>query len=227
MKKYKCHTIIFSSSASIYKSNGSKILKETDEFLPSTPYGKTKLAIEEVLNDLYLSKKDTWRIAKLRYFNPVGAHNSGLLSENPNEELGNLFPAIIRFINNPESKLSIFGKDWPTKDGTCVRDFIHIMDLADAHLASLDLLKSNDPQNLAINIGTGLGTSILEIIKKFQEIKQEEFPYYFSQKRAGDVPFVVADNSKALRILNWKPKRTLTEMCRDSLLTTYSNQKTP
>ena len=217
MKKYQCFSLIFSSSASVYGSQGFKLLSETDDIKPTTPYGKTKFCIEEILNDLYASDKN-WRIANLRYFNPVGSHNSGLLRENPKENSPNLFPAILKTIMGQQKEFLIYGNDWPTNDGTCIRDFIHIMDLADAHIATLNYLEENNPQNITINIGTAKGTSVLSVIKTFQEIKRVNFPYTFVERRLGDQPFVVADNKLALKLLNWLPKRSLIDMCNDSVI---------
>ncbi len=220
MKKYKCFSIIFSSSASVYASNGMQLLKEIDMVKPTTPYGKTKLCIEEILKDLYLTDKK-WKIVSLRYFNPIGSHNMGLLSEDSKGKSANLFPAILKTIIGQQQKLLIFGKDWPTDDGTCIRDFIHVMDLAEAHVAALSFLRVNRPQYKVINIGTGKGTSVLRIIKTFQEINGITFPYAFVKRRMGDQPFLVADNKLALKLLDWKPKRNIVDMCTDSLKNIY------
>ena len=216
MKKYQCYRLIFSSSASVYAANGMKLLKETDIIKPVTPYGKTKLCIEEMLNDLFISNTD-WKIASLRYFNPIGSHDLGLLPENSKGKSANLFPAILKTIMGYQKKLLIFGKDWPTSDGTCIRDFIHVMDLADAHIAALKFLIHNRPQNIALNIGTGKGTSVMEIIKTFQEVNGICFPYHFVERRMGDQPFLVADNKLALSLLDWHPKRNIVDMCSDSV----------
>jgi len=216
MKKYKCFSLIFSSSASVYAFNGMKLLKETDVVKPETPYGKTKLCIEEIFKDLYFSDTN-WKIISLRYFNPIGSHNLGLLPEDSKGNSANLFPAILRTIKGKQERLRIFGKDWPTEDGTCIRDFIHVMDLAEAHVAALRFLKDNKPQNISINIGTGKGTSILEIIKTFKELNGIEFLYDFVERRIGDQPFLVADNKLALDLLNWSPRRTIEDMCTDSI----------
>ena len=220
MKKFNCYTFVFSSSATVYKPNGSNLLKETDELLPLTPYGRTKLCIEQILGDLFNSDKK-WKIANLRYFNPVGSHDSGLLEENSRGKSSNLFPAILKTIRGKQKKLSIFGNDWPTSDGTCIRDFIHVMDLAEAHIATLDYLKNNDPQYVSLNIGTGKGTSINEVIKTFHEIEGVSFKYDFAERRLGDQPFLVADNKFAIKLLSWAPKRSLFDMCNDSI----SNKK--
>tara|TARA_B100000945_G_C20379919_1_gene596653 strand:+ start:409 stop:1440 length:1032 start_codon:yes stop_codon:yes gene_type:complete len=216
MKKYQCFSLIFSSSASVYAANGMKLLKETDIVKPETPYGKTKLCIEEILHDLYFSDTN-WRIASLRYFNPIGSHNLGLLPEDSKGKSANLFPAILRTIMGNQKRFLIYGKDWPTEDGTCIRDFIHVMDLAEAHVAALRFLKDNKPQNIAINIGTGKGTSVFEIIKTFQEVNGISFLYDFVERRIGDQPFLVADNKLALDLLDWLPRRNIVDMCTDSV----------
>ena len=216
MKEYKCHTIIFSSSATVYKSKGNLLLNESDDLEPSNPYGKTKLTIENILEDLYQSENNkNWKIANLRYFNPVGAHYSGLIGENPKIKSSNLFPSILRSLNGLQEKLFIFGKDWPTKDGTCIRDFIHVMDLAEAHISTLNYLQKNNSQKLTLNIGTGKGISVLEVIKTFQTFKKVNLVYEFVQRRIGDQPTLVADNSLALELLDWMPKRSLYDMCKD------------
>ena len=216
MQKFDCYTLIFSSSATVYKPNGSNLLKETDPLLPQTPYGRTKLCIEQILRDLFDSDK-RWKIAILRYFNPVGSHSSGLLVEKTKGKSSNLFPAILKTISGEQQQLLIFGNDWPTKDGTCIRDFIHVMDLAEAHIAALDYLKNNDPQYVSLNIGSGKGISVIEVIKSFQEIHGVSFNYNFVERRLGDQPFLVADNKFALKTLNWSPKKNLFDMCNDSL----------
>ena len=216
MEKYECYSIIFSSSASVYKPSNFGLLNEKDFVEPSSPYGRTKLTVEMVLRDLYKSSFKKWRIANLRYFNPVGAHEKGLMCEKPKENRSNLFPAISRVVKKEQEKLFIFGNDWPTYDGTCIRDFIHVMDLAEAHTATLDYLIKKEPNFLTLNIGTGIGSSILEIIEKFKEIGVD-LPCSYVKKRPGDYPFLVADNKLALKLLNWAPKRELIDMCKDSI----------
>ena len=217
MKENECNFLIFSSSASVYKINGTSLLRETDKLEPSSPYGRTKLCIEQVLRDLFQSDK-RWKIANLRYFNPVGSHCSGLLGENSKGKSSNLFPAILKTIRGEQKKFLVYGNDWPTLDGTCIRDFIHVMDLAEAHVATLEYLKNEVPQNISINIGTGKGTSILEVIKNFQAIKGISFDYEFVERRLGDQCFLVADNKLALKLLKWSPQRDLFEMCNDSII---------
>ena len=218
MKKYECFNMIFSSSASVYKPNGKNKLKEKDKIKPNNPYGKTKLTIESILQDLFESDiNKNWRIAILRYFNPVAAHDSGLLRENPKYESSSLFPSILEVLRGKEKIFYVYGNNWPTKDGTCVRDFIHVMDLAEAHISSFNYLMSNDPQIIYLNIGTGRGTSILEVINIFREVCDNDFSYEFVNKRLGDQAYVVADNSLALSLLEWSPKRKILDMCKDSV----------
>ena len=218
MKKYQCFNIIFSSSASVYKPNRDKKFKENDKLEPNTPYGKTKLTIELILQDLFNGDlKKIWRIANLRYFNPVAAHDSGLLRENPKSHSSNLFPSIMRVLKGQEKKLFVYGNNWPTKDGTCVRDFIHVMDLAEAHISAYKYLLSNAPQIVSLNIGTGQGNTIMDVINIFNEKSTENLSYEFVEKRSGDEPYVVADNSLALNLLDWTPNRNLSDMCTDSI----------
>ena len=216
MAENNCFNIIFSSSAMIYKQNSEKPFKEDSAIYPTNTYANTKFSIEKILEDLYKSEPSKWRIANLRYFNPVGAHESGLLGENPKFKSSNLFPAIIKSLENNEDELLIFGKDWPTKDGTCIRDFIHIMDLANAHTCAHKFIISQKPQIISLNIGTGIGTSILDIIKTFEKVNNCSVKYKFFKRRAGDVPYIVADNNYAIKKLNWKPKKSIEDICKDT-----------
>ena len=218
MEEFNCRNLIFSSSATVYKPEillNKKVTEESDLY-PINPYGNTKFTIEKILLDLSISSPEKWRIANLRYFNPVGAHYSGLIGENPKDQPNNLLPALIKVLNKEKKELSIFGNDWPTKDGTCIRDFIHVMDLAEAHIAALNFLLINPPQNININIGTGKGTTVLELVETFIRINKCKIPYIFDKRRPGDAPFSVADNSKALKLLEWKPKRSIKEICEDA-----------
>ena len=154
MKKFSCRNIVFSSSATVYKSNEKSKLNENDFCLPVNPYGNTKLAIEKFLKDTYLSSPNEWRIACLRYFNPVGAHESGLIGEDPLGRPDNLYPLITKVAFGKMDLIKIFGSDWPTKDGTCIRDYIHVMDVAEGHLLALNYLIKENPQFLTLNLGT-------------------------------------------------------------------------
>ncbi len=216
MEEFNCNTLVFSSSATIYKPLFNNLLNEHSLKEPINPYGKTKLTIENILADLYVKNPDKWKIVNLRYFNPVGAHRSGLIGDNPLNKPTNLFPIILKVANGEYENLSIYGKDWPTSDGTCVRDYIHIMDLAKAHLAALEFLIQNKPQIISLNIGTGKGTSVLEIVNQFEKVNNVQVPYIFNKRRDGDPPYLVSDNKLALDLLNWMPEKDVNEMCKDS-----------
>ena len=216
MKEYECYNIVFSSSATIYGKSNQIRISENTQINPTNPYGQTKAAIEKILYDLFSSKKEPWKIANLRYFNPIGAHESGLIGESPLGIPNNIFPFLTKVANGNLEKLNIFGNDWPTKDGTGVRDYIHVMDLAEGHIAALEfLLSNNKSQIINLNLGTGLGTSVLELVRTFEKINNVKINYKFVPRREGDVANVVADNSLAKSILNWQPRRSLEEMCLD------------
>ena len=215
MGKYNCKTIVFSSSATVYKAKANKLLNENDICEPVNPYGYTKLTIERILGDLYNSDLSEWRIASLRYFNPVGAHYSGLIGEDPSGKPNNIYPQITKVAIGKLDEIKIFGSDWPTKDGTGIRDYIHVMDLAEGHFSALNYLSNENPQYLILNLGTGRGTSVLELIKTFQRVNNVNIPYKFDSRRQGDNAFVVADISKAKLILNWEPKASIEDICRN------------
>ena len=215
MDIYDCKTIIFSSSASIYGFNDKPPFKEENIIKPISPYGNTKHVIEKLLKDLFVSSDRSWRIACLRYFNPIGAHPSGLIGEDPNDKPNNIFPILIKVAQKKINQFEIYGNNWPTKDGTAIRDYIHIMDLAKAHLLAFEFLEKNENQYIAMNIGTGKGTSVLELINIFQKENQVKIPYIFSDRRKGDSAIVYADNTLATKVLGWKPEKSLEEMCKD------------
>ena len=215
MVKFNCKNIVFSSSATVYKAKSNVPLFENDICEPFNPYGNTKLTIERLLKDIYNSDSSQWRIASLRYFNPVGAHESGLLGEDALGKPNNIYPLITQVAIGKIKEIKIFGSDWPTVDGTGIRDYIHIMDLAEGHFAALDYLLKEKPQFLTINLGTGIGTSVLELIRCFEKVNNIEIPFSFDNRRVGDNAFVVADNSLAKKILNWNPKRNIDDICRD------------
>ena len=215
MQKYDCKNIVFSSSATLYGNSPLKLISEKVELKPTSVYGKTKLAVEELLEDIFLSSGKSWRIANLRYFNPIGAHSSGLIGENPLNIPNNLFPYICGVASGKFKNLNIYGNNWDTYDGTCVRDFIHVMDLAEAHSAALFYLFKNDPVVLNLNIGTGKGTSVLELMNTFKRVNNCNIPFRFLERRQGDVSYLVADNSLAISTLEWEPKRNLEKMCLD------------
>ncbi len=215
MAKYECKTLVFSSSATIYKSDENKKFFEDSPKLPSNPYGYTKLTIEQILRDIFISDNQ-WKIMNLRYFNPVGAHHSGLLGEYPGVLASNLFPIISKVLIGQLEKLFIFGNNWPTKDGTCIRDYIHVMDLAEAHFAAIKFLCENKPLIESINIGNSEGYSVLEIVRNYSKVNNLSIPFEFAARRKGDIPFVVADNKLALELLDWRPSRNIDKMCIDS-----------
>ena len=214
MEEFNCKNIVFSSSATVYKkSKFKRPFVEGDICAPINPYGNTKFTIECILNNVYKKNPEKWRIACLRYFNPVGAHESGLIGEDPLGKPNNIYPQITRVAIRELEEIKIFGSDWPTNDGTGVRDYIHVMDLAEGHLSALNFLIKNKPQILTINLGTGRGTSVLELIKTFEKVNDVKIRYSFAKRRPGDNAFVVADNSLAKSILNWKPTRNIEEIC--------------
>tara|TARA_B100000212_G_scaffold89261_1_gene65458 strand:+ start:35314 stop:36372 length:1059 start_codon:yes stop_codon:yes gene_type:complete len=215
MKKYKCKNIVFSSSAAVYQTKSKTLLNEGDACKPINPYGCTKLTIENILQDVFKSEPLEWRIVCLRYFNPIGAHEFGFLGEDPTCKPNNIFPQITKVAMGKLKNIKIFGSDWPTSDGTGVRDYIHVMDLAEGHLSALDYLINNIPQILTLNLGTGLDTTVLELINTFEKVNNISVPYIFENRRDGDNAYVVADNSLAKSVLNWQPKRDLEDMCRD------------
>ena len=205
----------FSSSATVYKAQKNKLLNENDICKPVNPYGNTKLTIEKILQDLFNSDTSKWRIASIRYFNPVGADESGLIGEDPQGIPNNIFPRITQVAIGKLTEIKIFGSDWPTPDGTGVRDYIHVTDLAEGHLLALDYILNNKPQILTLNLGTGKGTSVLDFINIFEKINNVKVPYAFDKRRSGDNPFVVADNSLAKSILKWIPKKSIEDICRN------------
>lgn len=215
MDKYDCKTIVFSSSASIYGLSKHGLLHEDSEINPNNPYGRTKNTVENLLYDLYKKKSNNWRIANLRYFNPIGAHPSGLIGEEPKGIPNNIFPYICKVAAGILKELKIYGDDWQTEDGTAVRDYIHVLDLADGHLAALDYLLKSKSQIINLNIGTGKGTSVFELVNTFQKVTNISIPCKITKRRVGDLPYLVANNSNAIKCLDWFPKRSLNEMCED------------
>ena len=217
MDKNYCYKLIFSSSATIYATKNDKnLIKEDDDIKPINPYGNTKATIEKILDDLSKYSRSDWSIISLRYFNPIGAHPSGLIGENPLDKPNNIFPIINNVASGLDKELKIFGNDWDTKDGTGVRDYIHVMDLAEGHYQALKYVLKYESKFLKLNLGTGIGTSVLELIRIFQDVNNVKIPYKFISRRDGDVAFTIADNSLAKSVLNWSPKRDLKTMCIDS-----------
>ena len=216
MELHNCKTIVFSSSASIYDQNNYGLINEEKEINPNNPYAKTKAIAELILEDIFKSNCEDWKIANLRYFNPLGAHPESIVGEELTLDSTNLFPNIIKVALKIKNEINIFGNDWPTKDGTCVRDYIHIMDLAEGHIRALKLLFSKKNYFINLNLGTGNGQTVLEVIRTFEETNLVKIPYVFKERRVGDNAKVVADNSLAKKILNWSPSLSLEDMCRDS-----------
>ncbi|MEM7099809.1 MAG: UDP-glucose 4-epimerase GalE [Pseudomonadota bacterium] len=213
MAKAECKTLVFSSSATVYGIPDDRAITEDDPTGAINPYGRTKLMLEEVLQDLYQSDP-SWRISLLRYFNPVGAHVTGEIGEDPGGIPNNLMPYIAQVAVGRREKLSVFGNDYPTPDGTGVRDYIHVVDLARGHLAALAYLQ--DEPRLAIhNLGTGTGYSVLDAIKAFEEASGQAVPYEFAPRRSGDAAISFADPSKAKKELNWEAQYDLKRMCED------------
>ncbi|MBR3229918.1 MAG: UDP-glucose 4-epimerase GalE [Bacilli bacterium] len=216
MKENNVKTIVFSSSATVYGSPKHLPIKETSEIGNTTnPYGTSKLFVEKILQDLYISD-DTWNICILRYFNPIGAHKSGLIGEDPNGVPANLLPYITKVAKKELKKLNIFGNDYNTKDGTGVRDYIHVVDLAIGHLKALEKLEK-DKQGMHIyNLGTGKGYSVLEIVKTFEKVNNIKVPFEIVERREGDIDECYSDPTKAEKELNFKAKYTLEDMVKDA-----------
>lgn len=214
MKEFNCKKIVFSSSATVYGDRETpKYSEKMGRGTPTNPYGATKATIEEILENLYASDKD-WSISILRYFNPIGAHESGLIGEDPNGIPNNLMPYIQKVATGELERLNIFGNDYDTKDGTCIRDFIHVVDLAIGHIKALENLKT--PGVYIHNLGTGRGYSVLDIVNTFEKVNDIKINHTFAPRRAGDLPEFYADPSKAERELGWKAERGIEEMCRDA-----------
>jgi len=215
MAKFNVKKLVFSSSATVYGVPDTVPITEEFPLSATNPYGRTKLMIEEILHDLYISDNE-WDIAILRYFNPVGAHESGLIGEDPNGIPNNLMPYISQVAVGRLECLSVFGNDYDTKDGTGVRDYIHVVDLAVGHLNALDKIK-NRVGIVIYNLGTGNGYSVLEMVNAFSKALGRPINYKIVGRRAGDVGECYADPSKAERELGFKAKRTLEDMCKDTL----------
>jgi UDP-glucose 4-epimerase len=206
--------LVFSSSATVYGDPHAVPIREDFPLHATNPYGRTKLFIEEILRDLLVADP-AWRIAILRYFNPVGAHPSGLIGESPNGIPNNLMPFVAQVAVGRRAELSVFGSDYPTPDGTGVRDYIHVVDLALGHLASLDAL-SRSPGVLTVNLGTGRGYSVLEMVAAFEKASGRAVPYRLVDRRPGDVASCYADPELAAGLLGWRASRGIDEMCTDT-----------
>lgn len=214
MKEYGVKNIVFSSSATVYGLSNISPLKEELPLSTTNPYGTTKLFIEQILRDLYISDNQ-WSIALLRYFNPIGAHSSGRIGENPNGIPNNLMPFITQVAVGKREKLSVFGNDYDTIDGTGVRDYIHVVDLAKGHIKALEK-HMNFKGVEAYNLGTGKGVSVLELVNTFEKVNGVKIHYTISDRRPGDIATCFADSNKAKKDLAWEAEKTLEDMCRDS-----------
>ena len=215
MKEYECYSLVFSSSATIYGLSDSIPIAEDHKISPINPYGKNKVAIEQIFYDLFNSNINLWKICSLRYFNPVGAHPSGLIGEDPTGIPNNLFPFITQVAIGRQKLLNIYGDDWETKDGSGIRDYIHIIDLVEGHLAAINYLNSKDSCLEFINLGSGKGYSVFQIIRQFELSTGCKIPFSIQSRRDGDVAECYANISKAKKLLGWNPKRSLDQICFD------------
>ena len=216
MQKYGVKNFVFSSSATVYGIQESpKYVETMKRGIPSSPYGMTKVMIEEILEDLYRADPE-WKISILRYFNPVGAHESGLIGEDPEGIPNNLMPFIQRVAAGDLKELTIFGDDYNTPDGTCRRDYLHVVDLAIGHIKALEKLVESDNGIYVYNLGTGTPKSVLEIVTTFEEVNNIKVPHKIGDRRAGDLDEFYADPTKAENELGWKAERDLDKMCSDA-----------
>ena len=214
MEKFHCKTIIYSSSATVYGDSKEMPINEASELLPTNPYGESKKIVEDFLNNLF-NLDEAWHVAILRYFNPIGAHKSGLIGENPADIPNNLIPYIMKVASGELKILNIFGNDYDTHDGTGVRDYIHVIDLAHGHIKALEVLVEK-PQIITVNLGTGIGYSVLDVIKTFEKVLKQKIIFEISDRRSGDVAKYVADPTFAKEILSWEAQYNLEDMCYDS-----------
>ncbi|WP_138429975.1 UDP-glucose 4-epimerase GalE [Fodinibius saliphilus] len=214
MRKHNVYNLVFSSSATVYGDPHKVPITEDFPTSATNPYGRTKLFIEKILRDLHVSSEQ-WNIGLLRYFNPVGAHPSGRIGEDPNDIPNNLMPYITQVAVGKLDELSVFGDDYPTHDGTGVRDYIHVVDLAEGHLKALEKLEE-DPGVVTYNLGTGEGYSVLDVVKAFEEASGQNVPYNITERRPGDIASCYADPAKAEKELGWAAKYELVDMCKHS-----------
>ena len=222
MAEANVKNLVFSSSATVYGDPEVLPIDETSPRSCTNPYGQSKLTVEHILQDL-AATNDGWNLIPLRYFNPVGAHPSGQIGEDPNDIPNNLMPYISQVAVGKLEKLSIFGNDYPTVDGTGVRDFIHVTDLAQGHVAALNYLQQQVSLSqtssvgfLPINLGTGKGTSVLELVKAFSTVSGQDIPFQFAERRAGDIASCYASADKAKQLLGWEASLSITDMCQDT-----------
>jgi len=214
MGEFNCKSIVFSSSATVYGDPKSVPIREDFPTGATNPYGRSKLFVEEILRDLYASDS-SWRVVILRYFNPVGAYISGDIGEDPNGIPNNLVPFISQVAVGKREYLNIFGDDYPTHDGTGVRDYIHVMDLAEGHVKALDKIETFNSV-VTINLGTGRGYSVLEMVDAYKKASKRDIPYRIAKRRDGDIAKCYADPSYAKEVLDWEAKRGIEQMCEDS-----------
>ena len=215
MLKHNCFKLVFSSSATVYGHPKKTPIFENFETKPINPYGQTKLKVENIIKEKLCKNPNQFKVIILRYFNPIGAHNSGIIGEQWRYCSDNLFPNILKVALRRKKFLKVYGRNWPTIDGTTIRDYIHVMDLADGHVAALDYMKENKSHFLILNLGTGKQTSILELIKQFESTNKIDIPLRFLDPRKGDTPILLADSKLARKILNWQSTKNLSDMCRD------------
>ena len=213
MKNAGCKTLVFSSSATVYGEKNAVPFREDMPTDATNPYGRTKLMLEKIFTDLAASDPE-WSVVLLRYFNPIGAHPSGLIGEDPSGIPNNLFPYVMRVAEGKLSCLSVFGNDYPTRDGTGMRDYIHVVDLAKGHLKALDFAAKNKGV-IPINLGTGKATSVLELVHAFEKASGVKINYRIAPRRPGDVAESFADASRARELLGWQAENTIDDMCRD------------
>lgn len=223
MRRHNVKRIVFSSSATVYGSPKTVPIKEDFPLSTTNPYGATKLMIENMLRDLYHSD-NSWSIALLRYFNPIGAHESGLIGEDPNGIPNNIMPRLINVALGKMDSMTVFGDDYPTRDGTGVRDYIHVVDLAKGHVAAIAKVRSQTMCD-AYNLGTGKGYSVMEIIHGLEKACGKKLPYHVTPRRAGDIAECYADPTKAAEELHWKATMDLDQMCRDAWHFALMHQK--
>ncbi len=215
MGEYGCHRLVFSSSATVYGADNPAPYEETmPAYTSSSPYGRTKLMIEQILRD-YAAADPQFSAVLLRYFNPIGAHPSGLLGDDPAGIPNNLMPYVVRVAAGQLEKLTIFGNDYATPDGTCLRDYLHVMDLARGHLLAMDYAMTHTGAE-AVNLGTGQGTSVLALVETFIDVNGVPVPYVIGPRREGDLDKCWADPGKAEALLGWRAELSLAQMCRDS-----------
>lgn len=213
MAAHNCKKIVFSSSATVYGMHNAVPFKEDMPLSATNPYGYTKLFIEQILTDLHTADPE-WSVALLRYFNPIGAHKSGLIGEDPNGIPNNLLPYISQVATGKLKELSVYGNDYDTTDGTGVRDYIHVVDLAQGHLAALNYIMDKTGVE-AINLGTGNGSSVLQVLRAFEKACGKTIPYKIAPRRSGDIATCYADTAKARTLLGWEAKRSMDDMCAD------------